>query len=263
MKQLLRQLKRKFVTHQIADSVEIETITTCNRKCQTCPNAIHDRGPHKMRRATFYKIIDQLAELKFSGRLSPHFYGEPLLDERLPQFMQYARWKLPKAQLMIYTNGDFLHYTTYLTFREAGVDRFIVTLYDEGSQLIWKTRFEKWPEMQAGIIFKTLTKGTQLTNRGGSLPEIYRIQGVQNATCLLPYRSIVIDWRGNVVLCCNDYFSSVIFGNVNTERLAVIRARQQSTIQQLLQGEFEHPVCQQCRFYERNFSLLKRNGGGG
>jgi radical SAM protein with 4Fe4S-binding SPASM domain len=29
---------------------------------------------------------------------------------------------------------------------------------------------------------------------------------------------VVIDWNGNVVLCCNDYFSSIKFGNVENEK---------------------------------------------
>lgn len=68
--------------------IEIETITECNRKCVYCPNYQYDRGKHLMSEKCYKKIIDELAGIGFRGRVSPHFYGEPLLDKRLPDLIK-------------------------------------------------------------------------------------------------------------------------------------------------------------------------------
>jgi MoaA/NifB/PqqE/SkfB family radical SAM enzyme len=67
--------------------VEIETRSVCNLRCNYCPNSISERGLLKncqqMPEALFFHIIDELSEIRFSGEVYPHFFNEPLLDERL------------------------------------------------------------------------------------------------------------------------------------------------------------------------------------
>ena len=43
----------------------------------------------------YYKIIDELAELNYRGRVSPYLMNESLLDSRLEKFITYTREKLP------------------------------------------------------------------------------------------------------------------------------------------------------------------------
>jgi MoaA/NifB/PqqE/SkfB family radical SAM enzyme len=37
--------------------------------------------------------------------------------------------------------------------------------------------------------------------------------------CVRPFRHINVNWKGDVVLCCNDYFGKVTIGNVKERRL--------------------------------------------
>ena len=88
--------------------VEIETYTACNRRCSYCPNATHERPDAFMSEALFASIIDQLSELQFGGRMSFHFYNEPLLDPRLTDFIRHSRQQLPSIRIVLYSNGDLL-----------------------------------------------------------------------------------------------------------------------------------------------------------
>src|SRR5262245_22586687 len=89
-------------------AVELELNSMCNRKCTYCPNVSSKRPVGFMSEELFKKIIHELEEIEFDGRISYHFYGEPLLDKRLPEFVQYTKDKVPNSYAEIYSNGDFL-----------------------------------------------------------------------------------------------------------------------------------------------------------
>ena len=123
-----------FGTLDIIHDINMETSTVCNRRCSYCPNSIYDRGLEKNKKDMpfwlFKKIIDELSEINFEGRLSPHFFNEPLLDERIFTLIKYAITKLPKARIVLYTNGDFLTPITYNALIEAGVSGFVITSHE-------------------------------------------------------------------------------------------------------------------------------------
>ena len=113
----LARQKRK---NPLFEAVEIETTTVCNRTCSYCPNSAIKRPAGNMDEALFRSIIDSLKEMDFSGRVSPHFYGEPLVDRRILKFIAYTREKLPKAFIKLFTNGDLLTYDLFLKLLESG-----------------------------------------------------------------------------------------------------------------------------------------------
>ncbi len=122
----------KFATYGRADiftALDIETNSRCNLHCSYCPVSMYDRGDHFMPEATFKKVIDDVAAFPFEykGRISPHFYGDPLLDERLPDLLRYARAKLPKSQIIIHTNGIKLTREAYRALVSAGITGFLIT----------------------------------------------------------------------------------------------------------------------------------------
>ena len=90
-----------YGTTDMFSSVQLETITTCNRKCWYCPNDKYGK-PHDLMSIDIYKkIVDQLSNINYKALFSPHFYGEPLLDKRLPDLIEYARKKLPNSIIII------------------------------------------------------------------------------------------------------------------------------------------------------------------
>jgi len=73
-----------------------------------CPISTESRGDEFMEEALFLKIMEDLSSFPYAGRISPHFYGEPTIDTLLVHLMRLARKMVPKAELIIHTNGTHL-----------------------------------------------------------------------------------------------------------------------------------------------------------
>lgn len=165
-----------------------------------------------MQEETYKKIIDDLAVLKFHGRLSPHSYGEPLLDKRLPALMEYTRKRLPLCNICIRTNGDFLNEELLVTLLNKGVDHFLITNYDDDEKPLLKDLARKYPFFVTLRNYRDFTK----VDRAG---EIFRRGKALHKACLRPSSALVVHWKGNVVLCCQDFYDSNSFGNVREKSL--------------------------------------------
>jgi len=225
--------------------VEIETITNCNRKCPHCPNAYIQREDAMMKEFLFMKIIDELAEIKFCGRISPHFYGEPLLDSRLPDLMSYTRRKLPFAQIKIFTNGDFLSKEIFDELIKKGVDDFHITQHSKSMPKNLKRFFNQlnlkdWEKIQYQNIDEI-----QLSSREGLIP-LKNIKKLEK--CDFPSNTLIIDYKGRVLLCCDDYLSKYSFGDVNNEKLIDIWKKEEYTKvrRNLINGIFNLDICKNC-----------------
>jgi sulfatase maturation enzyme AslB (radical SAM superfamily) len=80
--------------------VEIEINSRCNRACPYCPNVITPRNASKfIFEHSFTQVFDRLAEAGFIGRLSYHFYGEPLLHPKLAQ-TQHLAFSRPSSTVL-------------------------------------------------------------------------------------------------------------------------------------------------------------------
>ncbi len=56
----------------------------------------------------FYKIIDDLKEMKYDGYLNLYVNNEPFMDTRIEDWYIYAKQQLPDAKMLLYTNGTLL-----------------------------------------------------------------------------------------------------------------------------------------------------------
>ena len=168
-----------------------------------------------MDQRTFEGVIDDLAALEYCGRLSPHFYGEPLLDKRLPELIKYVRCKLPNCYISMSTNGDFLKREICEELIKCGIDRFIVTNYDDEENSTLNMLAAKFPY----YIYLRSYKEIGLVDRAG---EILKRNKSLKTPCLRPSAQLVINWSGDVVLCCQDYYGQYTFGNVKESHLMSI-----------------------------------------
>lgn len=241
----------KLARHHTFDffkEVELETITTCNRRCQNCPVNTHPKKPMIMDERLYTKIIDELSDIGFKGSVSPHNYGEPLLDKRLPRFMEYTRKKLPDSYIIIYSNGDFLTKELFDKLIKAGVNRFKITQYDENMSKTMKKLFSSLTKKEKKKIYYRTLKELPLWNKGGVLD----IKGKKVNKCNRPLTTVVIDCKGQIVLCCNDYFSSVAFGNLNKEKLIDIwnKPAYRKARKDIKRGVYNYDICKKCVLLE-------------
>ena len=105
----------------IFELIELETVNRCNSGCSFCPvNKKSDTREYcRMTDELFEKIIGELADLDYSYRLGLYSNNEPFLDEDIIRRVKYAREKLPKAFLEIYTNGTLLTLEQFLESLET------------------------------------------------------------------------------------------------------------------------------------------------
>lgn len=244
---------RIYGTSDMFDQISIETTTYCNRTCLYCPNSVFDRGQKKneklMKNELFRKIIDDLAKVEYRGAIYPYFYGEPLLDNRLVDFMSYAHKQLPRAELIVSTNGDFLNSEIMDKLYFSGVHSFWITLHgdqiSEGEKRVKELmQYIKTNKRKIAILCQIMNESTALSTRIGLVrPKIVR---KDDFSCLAP---LCIDYKGDVLLCCHDYLGqSGIFGNAEKENIMDIWKKSNFKIvrQKLSKQEYILDVCKKC-----------------
>lgn len=244
--------KIRYGTTDFFTDIDIEINTSCNRRCFCCPNSIFERGLIKneklMSEDLFKKIIDELAEINFTGRISPHSYGEPLLDKRLISFIVLIKEKLPKTDIILFSNGDLLTIEMYNKLVEAGVTSFFITLYGMDQHKPFNDLLEylkKYPKNKSKVRYRKFTEKTPLFSRGGDIKPLVLDS---NPRCKHPHNPLVIDYAGNVILCCNDYHGHVKFGNLNNSSLVDIwkNEKYKEVRNQLRRGHYQLEICRKC-----------------
>jgi len=214
--------------------VEIEINSRCNRRCDYCPNAIEPRNaPKLMKPEQFERILDRLEEASFAGRLSYHFYNEPLLHPKLPDFVARVSLRLPNVRQILYSNGDYLTNEKYDLLRDRGIEKFVITQHDG-----------KPGEPKANLTWLT-PRQLNLTSRAGTVaagpPVAYGV------TCFAPSDMLIITITGNVVLCYEDSREEVVLGNVfNTPILEIWKSTAFQAVRASL-SEGDRTVAEVCR----------------
>ena len=79
--------------------VSFELRTKCNGKCGFCPvNVFSDpRKDQTMSIDLFEQVVDDLAEMKFTGRIAFFNNNEPLIVKNLVSYVRIAKQKLQDA----------------------------------------------------------------------------------------------------------------------------------------------------------------------
>ncbi len=212
----------KYGKSNFFSSVDFENITTCNRRCSYCPNSIYERGLAEnkklMDEKIFKKIINELAEIKYSGMIRPVFYGEPLLDHRFLDWIHYIREKLSKTEIIIFTNGDILTLDLYKSLIKAGANLFIVSNHNGNAisenlekllinfkEVPYKSGYPyqdrfihesayAFEENVPTVFYRNPSRLEGLYNRGGLMKNI-AISKIK-LNCGLPFSDLTIDWGG-------------------------------------------------------------------
>lgn len=189
--------------------VEIEVNSRCNRRCGYCPNSLPERpsADNFMDVELFKKIVAELAQVEFSGRVSFHFFNEPLVRRDLETLVAWARQRLPWAYFLLYTNGDLLDDRRHASLLEAGIDQFLVTRHD----------FDEYPERA----FQDVQHPSNFTlsGRGGT---VARSEEPLDIACFGPSEMLIVTVNGDVVLCHEDAERLHVMGSFRTQTLAEI-----------------------------------------
>jgi MoaA/NifB/PqqE/SkfB family radical SAM enzyme len=254
-----RTLPKKFRVPlgDLFSRISIETRTDCNLKCDFCPQSTNPRPKLQMSDRVFTKVIDELADMRFAGRIAPLVNNEPLLDERILRFVAYARQKCPLSFLDLVTNGTLLAEKLMLELFAAGLDRMTINDYrrDRAKHpLRLSTKLSRIAQLSENMyrqkifIVPRSSVGT-LSNRAGNVPGL-GVSFPLKQFCALPFTGIWINPEGKAILCCQDYCYEEIMGDVTLQSLSgiwfgdkYVRVRAE-----LHRGDRTLKICEKCDY---------------
>jgi len=194
--------------------VEIEINSHCNLSCSYCPNHEFQRKEKGVMPLKDYQsIIDQLKDLKFIGRISHEFYGEPTLHPQFNDIVEYTKCHLPDSKIELYSNATKLNQWRIKDLLEAGIDEFIITKHEGQKLYDFEEALGKLEQGQLDHITYRNHDDIYKTNRGGILKNTG--EGPQPLLpCFIPSFLMAITLKGNALPCFEDFFQHHEMGNV-------------------------------------------------
>jgi len=243
--------------NQIFKEIEFETTAYCNRKCTYCPNVDYERfadnNDFLMKEDVFEALVHQLKEMNFQGLISPHLYGEPMSDPRMPTWIKHIRKNLSKSRIKIVTNGDFLNKETYKTYISSGVDIIYISKHSKKLKKPCRDLLEDLPnhEKKKHILvqdfFTDFNENQDMfNNRGGSI----EIENNKKPPVNCSYSTYpVINSIGDLILCCQDFHNNYVFGNIMQRSLKEIWYDEKNINmrKKIYNYKFDLKICQDCK----------------
>ena len=222
------ELKRHVFLANVT-RVEIETHAKCNRICSFCPNSIMDRRRNQTvaDAAMLDRVFDDLGAAGYQRQICVARYSEPLTNKPyLSERLASARHRVPRAELAITTNTDYLRREDLEKLRDLGLDTMYMSLYLRdreawtldlarayGERVAKKLdlRIVAQHETPVSVDCKYEFEGIRITStchnwdqygidRGG-LVQVYGGRK-RVGPCRDPFQTFVIDYNGTVTPCC-------------------------------------------------------------
>jgi MoaA/NifB/PqqE/SkfB family radical SAM enzyme len=161
---------------------------------------------------TIVKIICNLRDLNYEGRISWFRINEPLLDNRIYKILALTKKSMPNCHQTITTNGKLLNQTTYDRLIRSGLDHLSISIYDDDT-----LRNVSLLNINSNIKLKDRRLWYKWENRGGNIIQLRNQKNDGN--CQRPSTGLNVMINGKVVLCCADFYADVVMGNVNQQNL--------------------------------------------
>jgi cyclic pyranopterin phosphate synthase len=258
---------------RLFNTISVEISAACNRRCKFCPVSVFQRPEELMNEVTFSAIIGELASLNYKGRFEFYIYNEPLKNrQHFERCARQARAAL-KATLMVSTNGDYMKSADDLEWLYSlGVNQVVLNAYTAKRYpvfLSWREQYERKHKTRLGdTVYSPIPRNAKaikiydksngddfgdgvfaLQNRAGSIPDYLPVpKEPLKRMCVKPFRLLNINWRGEAMICCNDYYADVPAGTVPQQSLVEIWNGPifSAYRKKLLQEDRSLPLCRTC-----------------
>ena len=283
--------KNKIVTERlqfidnfpIFSIIEFNIIGNCNRSCPFCPVSnpeIYKRTNESLSPELFEKIIKDLSEIDYSGKILFSAFSEPLLHKKIEELISIAKKYLPNSRMEIVSNGDLLTAKKMQKLYQAGLDTINISMYDGKEQI---EHFQNM-RVEAGLpeefmvlrrrYFENGNYGITISNRTGLInSNEFRDENEEEITelplkekCYYPFYMILIDYNGDILLCPHDWSKKVVLGNIEKDNiLEVWRGEKLEEIRKNLANSNRNFIpCNSCDVLgtiigEKNFKAWERN----
>ena len=243
--------------------IDINPTELCNRTCIFCPRhdpKIYPNQDLHMELNVAHKIREQLEELNWNGSINICGNGEPLLHKDITGLVG-AFGKNIHTEIV--TNGDKLSVELIDELFENGLDYLIVSMYDGPEQIeLFNNLFDSCGinnnqySLRDRWYDESEDYGLLYTNRAGNigfehLSDVAKNKLIESgkSACFYTHYSMMIDWDGDALLCCQDMYNRTIkFGNVKNKKLIDIwkDAKLMEFRNKLKKGERSLSPCSNC-----------------
>ncbi len=248
--------------------IELNINEICNRRCPFCPRVDPEIYPNQnihMDMKTVQTIAEQLSDLGFTGIVNISGTGEPLLTKYIVDIVR--EFGKRNIHVEIVTNGDVLQrkhgFQLIKDLYEAGLQQFVVSMYDGPEQIkLFNELFESCGinnnqySLRDRWYDESEDYGLLYTNRAGNigfehLSDISKEKLMKSgkSACFYTHYSMMIDWDGDALLCCQDMYNrSIKFGNVKHKKIIDIwkDAKLMEFRNKLKKGERSLSPCSNC-----------------
>lgn len=240
--------------------IEIETHNACNRKCKFCLFGEVDKIKfHKLEDELITKIIDDLCSMQFIGEIAWYGINEPLLDKRIFGIIRETNKKLPFANVVLTTNGDFLDQKKLDLLFDCGLGKLNVSIYDENAakkvlSLSFKhynVRLFNFFNNDKDNYFLNINPYVDFFNRAGDVSFKENTLDAYNYSCWRPYTHMSINCYGKLKLCCNDMYAKAFADNYNIKNMTILELWESDVMvfyRQKLKHGRKNLFCQSCDF---------------
>ncbi len=259
--------------------IHIETRSKCNSNCNFCPASVENdkRKDIHMGDSLIDKILSDLSEVDYCGRVSFYNNNEPFLDERLFSLIAKARNRLPKAYLEIKTNGITINLEKIISIFNSGLDMLYIN-YNATDYLL-SSRIK---EIKKALFSLRRLKGHLEGNCYCSRIKCYKrysnyVSGTRAGTspnkgikgnslrriCLRPFEMMTISPEGNVSVCSEDFGYNILMGSIVKSKIIEIwnSKKWNEFRKHLLEGERNYnSTCSLCDYRGYSYEILKENG---
>lgn len=138
------------------EEIHIENTNSCGYKCKMCPRESQTRQIGFMSMEDFSLALEKIGP--FQGIFHLHGFGEPLLDRKLIEKIQYLKKKNPASKGLIFsTLGVRVAEDYFMQLLEAGLDNIFISLYEFSR--------EKYKEVHGFNGFEQVKRNLQLLSR--------------------------------------------------------------------------------------------------
>lgn len=123
------EIIKKHISNEFPLVLNIEPTNACNADCFYCPRKtmIKAQGQSFMSLHVFKQIIDQVGSNQLI-MLNLHKDGEPLLNNELPEMIEYAKQKNASKVIHLNTNGILINSKTGRKIIENGIDDITISI---------------------------------------------------------------------------------------------------------------------------------------
>ncbi len=232
--QIVKEKLQFFEAFPLFSIVEFNIAGNCNRNCSFCPVSnpeIYKKTNEFLAINLFEKIISDLKDINYSGKILFSAFSEPLLHKQIDKLIFIAKNNLPNSRIEIVSNGDLLTEKKLKQLYESGLDTINISLYDGKEQIDkFKNMSKDLPEDFVVLrrrYYEDGNFGITISNRTGLIDSNLFRDRNENAIfelplkekCYYPFYMILVDYNGDLLLCPHDWSKKAIIGNLITENI--------------------------------------------